>query len=168
MTVDEIMIEELGASRLDELEPLWNALREHHLSVAPDWLPAPLPRESSWHRRRTQYEGWLAEEDAFVLVARRGVAAVGYAFVHLRGGSPTWQLADRAGEVETLSVLPAERGRGTGRLLLDAVCARLHRLGATEVSLHLLCGNEDAERFYEREGFEPFAVWLTRPLARPN
>lgn len=115
-----------------------------------------------------EYEEWLAEDGAFALVARRGPSAVGYALVHLRGTSPTWQLGDRAGEVETLSVLAGERGRGTGRLLLDAVNARLLSLGATEVSLHVLFGNEQAERFYEREGFRPFAVWLSRPLSPPG
>jgi GNAT superfamily N-acetyltransferase len=103
-----------------------------------------------------------------VLVARRDATAVGYAFVHLRAGSPTWELGERAGELETLSVLADERDRGTGRLLLDAVCARLQTLGASEVGLHLLCGNAIAERFYEREGFKPFAVWLTRPLPPPG
>jgi ribosomal protein S18 acetylase RimI-like enzyme len=137
------------------------------MAVAGDWLPEMYARNVSWLRRRDQYASWLEEEGAFVLVARRGPLAVGYAMVHMRGGSPTWQLGERAGELETLSVLANERGHGAGRLLLLEVRSRLRDLEATELSLHVLCGNEAAERFYEREGFKSFAVWLTSPVSDP-
>src|SRR5260370_1036861 len=162
---DGVSIDALPADRIDELAPLWDALREHHLSVAPPWLPPAYPAEESWRRRARQYREWLADPDSFVLVARRGHGLVGYAMVHLRGGSPTWPTSERAGEVETLAVLPEERRRGIGRALLNAVSQRLHALGASEISLHLLVGNDDAGRFYEREGFSPFATWLTKSLA---
>ena len=58
--------------------------------------------------------------------------------VHLRGGSPTWPMSERAGELETLSVLPDECGKGIGTLLLEAVYQELSDLGAEEVSLHVL------------------------------
>lgn len=62
-------------------------------------------------------------------------------------------------------MLPGERGQCVGRALLDAVSQRLDALGASEISLHVLLGNEDAARFYEREGFNPFAIWLTKSPA---
>ena len=99
-----------------------------------------------------------------MLVARRGARIVGYAFVHMRSGSPTWPISQRAGELETLAVVPEERGRGIGQALLAATSDRLRGAGAREVSLHLLVGNYAAGRFYEREGFRPFATWLTKPL----
>ena len=49
--------------------------------------------------------------------------------------------------------------------MLADVGRRLRALGAREISLHLLVGNNNAGRFYEREGFRPFAVWLTKDLA---
>ena len=161
---NDVAIEELHADGLDELAPLWHSLREHHLAVAAEWFPEPHDAATSWQLRRRQYEHWLSEPDSFALVARSGERAVGYALVHVRGGSPTWRFGERAGEIETLSVLPEERGRGIGRQLLAAVCDRLESVGASEVSLHSLCGNLDAERFYGRTGFRPFAVWMTRRL----
>ncbi|HUZ28007.1 MAG TPA: GNAT family N-acetyltransferase [Solirubrobacteraceae bacterium] len=161
---DGVSIEELPTDRLDELAPLWNSLREHHLTVAPSWLPPAYDPEESWRHRERQYREWLADPDSFVLVARRDHGLVGYAMVHLRDGSPTWPTAERAGELETLSVLPVERGSGIGRALLDSASQRLHALGASEISLHLLVGNDDAGRFYEREGFSPYATWLTKSL----
>ncbi len=157
-------------SELDLIEPLWNALREHHSSVTPE-LGDPRPRRESWRRRRCQYEGWLAGPDAFLLLAERGGEQLGYAMVQVREGSPTWPVSERAGEIETLSVLPSERGNGTGSALLDAVRKELGERGIAELSLHVMHTNGDAMRFYERHGFEPYAVWVRshEPLdSRPD
>jgi ribosomal protein S18 acetylase RimI-like enzyme len=161
--MDELAIRRLNAGALDLVEPLWNALREHHVAIDPGLGP-PRSRRESWKRRRAQYEAWLSEPDSFVLLAERERHAVGYAMTHLRAGSPTWPLSERAGELETLSVLPAERGRGVGSALLGAVREQLHALGVTELSLHVLPANGDTLRFYEHQGFGTFALWLTQSL----
>lgn len=152
--VRRIDIPELGL-----IEPLWNSLREHHAKVTPD-LGEPRPRAESWRRRRSEYEAWLEDGDAFVLLAERSGVGVGYAMVHVRSGSPTWPLGERAGEIETLSVLPEERGQGTGSALLEAVRVELSAEGIRELSLHVMHTNSDAMRFYERHGFETYAYWV--------
>jgi ribosomal protein S18 acetylase RimI-like enzyme len=157
--VPSLEIRRIAMSELDLIEPLWNALREHHSSVTPD-LGAPRSRRESWLRRRSQYEGWLANPETFVLLAERGEEQVGYAMVQVREGSPTWPLSERAGEIETLSVLPGERGNGTGTALLDAVRRELLTRGITELSLHVMPTNRDAIRFYERHGFDTYALWV--------
>jgi ribosomal protein S18 acetylase RimI-like enzyme len=144
---------------LDRIEPLWNALREHHSNIAPSLGP-PRSRRESWLCRRTEYERWLSDPDAFVLLAERSGKPLGYAMVHLRDGSPTWPLSERAGEIETLSVLPGERGQGTGTALLEAVRNELGALGVKELSLHAMHTNEHAIRFYERHGFSTYALWM--------
>jgi ribosomal protein S18 acetylase RimI-like enzyme len=152
-------IHPLDRENLDRVEPLWNALREHHATVAPDLGP-PRSREESWRRRRAQYEVWLSEPGSFLLVAERSGEPVGYAMVHLRGGSSTWPLGEQAGEIETLSVLPAARGLGIGTALLAAVHEELRAVGITELSLLVLPGNLSAIGFYERQGFNTFGLWL--------
>ena len=161
-----VSIRRLDPAELELVEPLWSALREHHASVASasPALGPPRARGDSWRRRRAQYERWLSEPDAFLLIAERGGAAVGYAMVHLRAGSPPWPGSPRAGEVETLSVHPGERGRGIGTALLRAVSGELAALGAGELSLHVVTGNRRALAFYERHGLRPFAQWLGGPL----
>ncbi|HTA13276.1 MAG TPA: GNAT family N-acetyltransferase [Solirubrobacteraceae bacterium] len=154
-----VEIRQIDVKELDLIEPLWNALREHHSSVTPE-LGAPRSRDESWRRRRAQYEAWLGNPGAFVLLAERGGEPVGYAMVHVREGSPTWPLSERAGEIETLSVLPGERGGGTGTALLHAVRTELGARGVTELSLHAMSGNHDAIRFYERHGFDRYALWM--------
>jgi len=155
-----VSIRRLDPADLDIVEPLWNALREHHASVTPN-AGGPRTRADSWARRRLQYAEWLSGPDAFILIAELGGAPVGYAMVHLRAGSPTWPTSERAGEVETLSVHPDERGRGIGTVLLGAVEDELAGLGVDELSLHVVSNNHQAMTFYERHGLRPFAQWLS-------
>jgi GNAT superfamily N-acetyltransferase len=164
MTQSGLAITRISRDQLDELEPLWNALREHHVEVAPAWLGPPYPPEVSWRRRRARYDQWLTEEDGFALLAHRDAKPIAYAMVRLRTGSPTWPLSELAGELETLCVLPDEQGKGIGSDLLDAVYAELRRLGVTELGLHVLSGNDSAMRFYDLKGFRPFAAWLSAPV----
>jgi GNAT superfamily N-acetyltransferase len=160
----ELSIRRLHPSEVELVEPLWSALREHHASVAPE-LGATREREASWVRRRAQYEGWLAEPDSFVLLAERAGTPVGYAAVHVHDGSPTWPTGERAGELETLSVLPDERGRGTGTALLEAVREQLRAAGAEELAVYVVATNADAIRFYERHTFATSGLWLRSDLS---
>jgi ribosomal protein S18 acetylase RimI-like enzyme len=158
----ELAIRRLDAAELDLLEPLWSALRLHHVAVAPG-LGEPRTRADSWQRRRGEYEQWLAMAGAFALVAERSGEPLGYAMVRPRHASPTWPLSEPAYELETLSVLPAERGRGLGTELLDAVREELASQGASALSLLVVAGNDEALRFYERHGFATAAIWMRRP-----
>lgn len=157
--MNDVAVYRLDREDLDRVEPLWNSLREHHATVTPD-LGVPRSREESWRRRRIQYEVWLSEPGSFILVAEHSGELVGYAMVHLRSGSSTWHLGEQAGEIETLSVLPAARGQGIGTELLAAVREELRAIGVTELSLLVLPGNLAAIGFYERQGFGTFGLWL--------
>jgi ribosomal protein S18 acetylase RimI-like enzyme len=163
----DFVVRRLARDDLDLVEPLWNALREHHTAVAPDF-GSPRPREESWQRRRAQYEAWLSETGSFILVAERREQLLGYAMVHLRIGSATWPLGEHAGELETLAVLGAERGRGIGAALLQAVREELRANGVSEISLHVLPGNPASIRFYERHGFSTFGLWLRQASDPPT
>jgi ribosomal protein S18 acetylase RimI-like enzyme len=44
--------------------------------------------------------------------------------------------------------------------LLEAVRQELGARGITELSLHVMHTNSDALRFYERHGFETYALWV--------
>ena len=63
-------------------------------------------------------------------------------------------------ELETLSVLASQRGKGIGASLLEAVWQRLAELGVEEMAITTTITNENAQRFYERHGFsQRFAVY---------
>jgi ribosomal protein S18 acetylase RimI-like enzyme len=78
-----------------------------------------------------------------------------------------------------LYVLPSHQGRGLGRRLLDEVIARARELGRTELHVSHIEGNEQAGRFYERNGFRhthreaggsglPDEIWLVKDLIEPG
>jgi GNAT superfamily N-acetyltransferase len=149
-----------GIERIDDLQPLWESLHDHHATVAPhleELGPVRTP-DQSWAVRRELYEEWLAEPDAFVLLAEVNREPVGYALVHLRGPEETWETCDRIGVLETLTVLPDERGRGIGSALFECIYAELRRLGVTELQVAVISKNAAALRFYERHGLLPFTV----------
>lgn len=54
------------------------------------------------------------------------------------------------GRIGRMAVLPAWRGRGVGRALLDAALALANSLGMDKVELHAQCR---ASEFYRRAGF---------------
>ncbi len=124
-----------GAELIDVVEPLWLALFDHHLAVGNGGLPG-IPRAES---------------------------AVGYVMAHVFDGpDDTWPTGDLIGEVETLSLLPSERGHGLGTELLDLAEARLFELGAACVWIKTINGNNRAHRFYEARGMTPVITTFIR------
>lgn len=158
-----------AAERIDELESLWGALHAHHASIepAPTGLEAR-SRAESWARRRACYARWLDEPETFLLLAEAQAEAshgpVGYAFVRIVDGFQGFGPGERMASVETLSVLPAARGRGAGTALLDAVDEELARRGITQIRLAVVAGNDGAMRFYARRGFATVTQIVLAPV----
>jgi GNAT superfamily N-acetyltransferase len=164
---DSVEIVRGRAELLDEVRPLWLALRAHHHSIAPDLGPVR-EDDDTWRRRRAQYEAWLADERAFILLARRHGTALAYAFVRVDvWSSPTWSAEPVNLELETLSVLPAARGTGVGARIIALVREEVDRGGYDGLYLTAVASNADALRFYEREGFSPAFVILRDTRRRP-
>lgn len=160
----EVRIVKAGAERVGDIEPLWHALVEQHRSVDPRITGVPLrAAEDSWPRRRAEYETWLAEPDAFVLLVEEE-GPVGYALVRFHEPDDGWRTTGpRFAELATLVVLPSHRDAGLGGRLMDAVFAELRALGVRELEVGVLETNVDARRFYERYGLRP---WMLHYLGR--
>lgn len=168
----EIAIERVGAERIEAMAPLYEALHEHHARIAPALAGGPA-RETgeSWRRRRRHYEKWLAQPGAFALLARKAAAdgeayageVVGYAVVSVEAGFDSWDCGERVGDLHDLAVLPAARGAGLGHELLARVAAELATAGISQYRLLVLEGNDDAVRFYEREGLTTVVQMMLGP-----
>jgi ribosomal protein S18 acetylase RimI-like enzyme len=102
-----------------------------------------------------------------LLLATHGDTLVGYALVHMIAASDTWTgdtwvTGDTIAELESIAVDPDRRGAGIGTNLLDAVDAELEARGIHDVIIGALPGNEGALRLYERRGFRPTWLYLSR------
>jgi ribosomal protein S18 acetylase RimI-like enzyme len=164
--VDEVEIRLAGPERLDDIEPLWQAMHAHHRSVAGHLAAVAQFRspEESWRRRRAHYERVLAEPETFLLLAEREGRPVGCALVLITGTEATLEVGERVADLDTISVLPEERGRGLGGRLLDAVYGELRSRGIGELALAVMEGNDDAVRFYERRGLVPYLTFMIGPV----
>jgi ribosomal protein S18 acetylase RimI-like enzyme len=75
--------------------------------------------------------------------------------------------------IHDLAVVPARRGHGVGRLLLDAVAEKGRALGCCKLTLEVLEHNERARRVYDAAGFRQAvyrpevggALFMTKPLS---
>ncbi len=144
-----------NAEELDALEPLWNALQEHHSEVLPALGGQTPPRAlgDAWDRRRSKYVRWLDDSETFFVVAEEDDKPVGYAFVTIGPGYAGWATG-RLAELETLSVLPEHRKSRIGSQLLNAVWSKLAERCIDEMAITTALTNVDSQRFYERHGFQ--------------
>ena len=160
----------LGLDDLDDLEPLWLQLHAHHQAVAPHLAPY-VDDATSWGERRAHYVDALSR-GGFLLGGRDAdgrldaYALVGITSERPNAWSDTWEVGDAIAELETLLVLPELRGSGVGTLLLDAVDAELDQRGIDDMLIGAVASNGDAIRLYERRGFVPAWVYMTRFGAR--
>lgn len=157
---DPIEVDFGGIELVPAVQPLWDALFAHHLAGGAAGLPVQDPADS-WPLRRARYERLFDRAPAFVLLARQGKKAVGYALAY--ADDPI----DEAGDgpvvtVESLIVLPEMRGQGLGGWLLEeAESEAIEQWGAEVTALEVMTGNESADDFYTRAGFvERGETWL--------
>lgn len=132
----------------------------HHTFDAARFI-APTERSGS------AYASWLKarlqDPDSAVLVAERDGEVVGYAYVQVEG--PDYMsLRGPAGVVHDLVVAAAERGRGVGRMLLDAAVGTLEARGVPRVVLSTAERNEAAQRLFASAGFRRTMVEMTREV----
>ena len=155
---------------IPSLEPLWVAVHHVHEASMPELAPY-VSDEETWRERRALYAELFRKPETFLFLARVRGEPVGYALGHILGSaeswwSDTWRTSDRVGELESVSVLPGHRGAGIGSALLDAVDAEFARLGVDDQVIGVLPGNVDAIRLYERRGFRPTWLYLSRFAGR--
>ncbi len=108
-------------------------------------------------------ESQLDQSSVVVLVAAEGGRVIGYTYAGVEGRD--WMsLRGRAGVLYDIVVDPEQRGRGVGRMLLDATVALLQSLGAPQVVLSTAERNTAAQRLFTSAGFRPTMIEMTRDL----
>lgn len=65
-----------------------------------------------------------------------------------------WLTVDDA-HITTIAVDPAQRGRGVGELLLNALIDHAYELGGRQITLEVRVSNTGAQQLYLKYGFQP-------------
>ena len=164
--VEGVTITRGTVSDIPRLEPLWVAVHHQHMASMPELGPYVSDAET-WRQRQALYEELFRKPETFLLLAELGEQLVGYALVHVTPASETWVAdtwitGDRLAELESISVLPEHRGVGIGTLLLDASHREIEALGVQDLIIGALPGNAGAIRLYERRGYRPTWLYLSR------
>jgi len=124
--------------------------RAAYRGILPDALLDGLSMEEWIERRRKAlieplWEGvrnWVVEEGGRI----RGWAAM--------GPSRDEDLARGAQELMAIYLPPDDVGKGYGRRLMEHCIAAAIEQGSSEMTMWVLAGNERAQRFYAKAGFE--------------
>jgi ribosomal protein S18 acetylase RimI-like enzyme len=166
VTLEAVEIERGAAADLDSLGPLWIAVHRRHAESMPELAPY-VTDEQSWAARRELYAELLAKPDTILLLARAGGALIGYGLAHVMPArdtwvADTWVTGQRVGEIESLAVMPEHRGAGIGTRLLERLERELEQDGVRDLVLGVLPGNAAAIRLYERRGYRPTWLYLSR------
>jgi ribosomal protein S18 acetylase RimI-like enzyme len=167
----QVTIERGDEKDISSVRELWLGLHRHHARVMPELAPY-LSEDESWAERESIYRRVLSREKSVLLLARVGAANVGYAVGFVLTSEEkawlddTWVNTGSVGEVESLGVVPTMRGGGIGTLLLEQLEAELRALGAQDLVLGVLPGNEQAIRLYARFGYRPTWMYLSKLAGR--
>ncbi len=160
-------VEEVAPGEVDALESLWLELHHHHQAVAPHLGPY-IPDAASWEIVGDLFRE-AAEEHHLVRVGPSD-APTALAYYGVTREDPlwgdTWQTGRDVADLKMLVVAERARGRGLGSAVMDAVDARLAAAGVVDQVIGAIEPNRDAIRLYERRGFRPAWLQMTRFASR--
>jgi ribosomal protein S18 acetylase RimI-like enzyme len=122
-------------------------------SYAQDPMGGGMPLEPAVRERLVAALGDFP--GAFSLLAFEGDVAVGLA--NCFTGFSTFAARPLV-NIHDLAVLPRARGRGVGRLLMQAVEVEARKRGACKVTLEVLAGNDRAKALYAALGYGNYAL----------
>jgi len=135
-------------------------VRTHHDFDPKRFMPATPQTERGY---ASFLGSQLADPDIIVLVAERGGEVLGYTYAAVEGVD-YMSLRGPAGVLHDIVIDPTHRGRGVGRMLLDATLTALEARGAPRVVLSTAERNEAAQRLFARAGFRRTMIEMTREL----
>ena len=111
------------------------------------------------------YRGWLSSPDSFALLADEDGRLVGYVVGFYDEPHFMWSTG-RVGHIDNFYVLPELRGRGVGRLLMEAAYAEMRQAGETTVALEMVAKQPSGTKVLRARGLHDH-IRPDAPAARP-
>jgi diamine N-acetyltransferase len=160
MSETEVKYSAMGPESLDEIRELWEKLNLLHSTLSPHF--GNLARLRTFEARKNELQeksmtGWLRVD-----LARDAASGqvIGYAVATLSQAG--------TGEIDSIFVEEAFRGKGVGERLMKRALSWLDECGAKMKSIAVATGNERVFGFYQRFGFYPITTTLMQSDFLPN
>ena len=163
----EVTVSEGGAELLEVVRPLWLSMFEWHRSLPPEASSAidPLPAGEALDRRFARFRRELGESRVTLFLVEDAGEPIAFAMVRIRPeGEASFATGAGVVEIDAMSVAPSHRDQGLGSLLLRRVHEWAAEQGIEYVSLSVMAGNEEAERFYRRFGMARSVIRMLGPV----
>jgi GNAT superfamily N-acetyltransferase len=109
-------------------------------------------------------EGLIGSSEAEVLVAELGSEIIGSGYARLEAAEPYLD-HDRHSYLGFMYVVPAHRGKGVNRMIIDALEAWSLSQGVTEMQLEVYVDNAAARKAYEKSGYNAQILTMRKDLA---
>lgn len=134
---------DLGFAEVGLIAGLWELNRRHHEELTPHFKSQY--RGKRFEERMAGFAG-VAPENLKISVIEEGGRAVGYCLS---------TIAEGRGELETLHVEAAARGKGYGKAMIESHIAWMKSRGCREIGVTVLSDNKETMRIYRKLGFHP-------------
>ena len=152
---DQIFVREAAERDHADITGLFVQLKEHHRKLQP-----------ANPRYDVQTDLWaeiaraaLEDPEMHVYIAEVGGLVAGFMKIHFE--TKPWGLSC---ELDTMVVDENQRGRGVGKRLLEEAEEIARSNGAAGIRVDVLIPNYEGREFYERGGYEAFAVRYGEPV----
>ena len=144
----EPVLREATEADLDEMLSLWRALEQ----IQGEYRLFPMVDDAE-SRIVGLFREAMGDADSSALVIEGPDGLVGMAIVRLTEQGHHSMSNARAVELSRVVVKEEARGRGLGKMLIEAATAFGKQRGATFLTAKLFTGNTEGRAFWERMGF---------------
>ena len=145
-----IVITESGPERFDDIRPLWEQLNDHHIETS-SHFSADF-EQLSFEDRKKGLEAKAAQGKLRLFFAKSNDQIVGQCVASI--------MPEGLGEIDSIFVSPSCRGQRIGDALMQATLKWLDTNGAQKKTVVVIHGNDSANSFYARYGFQPRSTCL--------
>jgi ribosomal protein S18 acetylase RimI-like enzyme len=145
-----------GVELLDDIQPLWEGLNQHHALVSPHFKADF--HAKTFARRKAALLGKYAEGKLRIDLAQANGETIGYLISAIT--------TDGVGEIESIFIDNAYRGQTIGDQLMRRALAWLDEQSVHTKVIDVAFGNERAYAFYARYDFYPRVVTLKQKDAK--
>jgi len=155
------MIRRATGADLEAIGRLGALLMRAHYEFDPERFMRPQP---GVERGYASFLGsQLDDSDAVVLVAEEQGIVVAYIYAAIE--PPSWkELRDRAGYIHDVMVEQGSRRAGIAEALMNAAIDWLRTRDVPRIVLGTAFRNENAQRLFQRLGFRPTMIEMTKEL----